>query len=196
MVADAAVLARSARGDRSALGELWRIYHPALLRYLRTRTVSSADDVASIVWIDVGSSISRFSGDGDDFRRWLFTIAHRRSVDDLRRTTRRREVGEAPSGDGVSHDRRLHDNLTDDAANAFDAGASLDRAIELIRRLPPEMAEAVMLRIVNDLTYGDVAEILGTSEGNVRVLVHRGLRSLRSKIVVTNSDGFTMNTMS
>ena len=49
-----------------------------------------------------------------------------------------------------------------------------------------------MLRIVNDLTYADVAKILGTSEGNVRVLVHRGLRSLRAKIAVTNADGSTM----
>ncbi len=49
-----------------------------------------------------------------------------------------------------------------------------------------------MLRIVNELTYADVAEILGTSEGNVRVLVHRGLRSLRSKIVVTNPEHSTM----
>jgi RNA polymerase sigma-70 factor (ECF subfamily) len=191
MVADASLLARSTRGDRGALAELWRIYHPALLRYLRTRAVSSAEDVASNVWIDVGSSISRFTGDGNDFRRWLFTIAHRRSVDDLRRTARRREVRELPSDD-VSRDRRQHDDLVGDADDAFDAGGSLDRAIALIRRLPPEMAEAVMLRIVNDLSYADVAQILGTSEGNVRVLVHRGLRTLRSKIVVTKSDGLTM----
>ena len=192
MVADTSVLERSARGDRSAFAELWRIYHPALLRYLRARAVSSAEDVASNVWIDVGSSISRFVGDGDDFRRWLFTIAHRRSVDELRRTTRRREVAEAPTHDDWSIDRRVHGDVTDGADVAFEAGASLDRAIELIRRLPAEMAEAVMLRIVNDLSYADVAEILGTSEGNVRVLVHRGLRSLRSKIVVTNSDGSSM----
>jgi RNA polymerase sigma-70 factor (ECF subfamily) len=191
MVADASLLARSTRGDRGALAELWRIYHPALLRYLRTRAVSSAEDVASNVWIDVGSSISRFTGDGHDFRRWLFTIAHRRSVDDLRRTARRREVGELPADD-LSRDRRQHDDLVGDADDAFDAGGSLDRAIALIRRLPPEMAEAVMLRIVNDLSYADVAQILGTSEGNVRVLVHRGLRTLRSKIVVTKSDGLTM----
>ena len=149
--------------------------------------MACADDVASTVWIDVGSSIARFIGDGDDFRRWLFTIAHRRSVDEIRRTTRRREVRVRPV---VGHACTA---TTDRGADrAFEDGASLDRAIELVRRLPPEMAEAVMLRIVNDLTYADVAEILGTSEGNVRVLVHRGLRSLRSKIVVTNSDRSTM----
>ncbi len=192
MVAAVSVLERATRGDRDALAELWRAYHPALLRYLRTRAVSSADDVASTVWLDVGSAISRFTGDGDDFRRWLFTIAHRRSVDELRRRARRREDGQASISEGSSHDRRYGDDLTTGTDDSFDDGASLDRAIELVRRLPPEMAEAVMLRIVNDLTYADVAKILGTSEGNVRVLVHRGLRSLRTKVAVTNADGSTM----
>jgi RNA polymerase sigma-70 factor, ECF subfamily len=192
MVAASSVLERATRGDRDALAELWRAYHPALLRYLRTRAVSSADDVASTVWLDVGSAISRFAGDGDDFRRWLFTIAHRRSVDELRRRARRREDGQASGSEVASHDRRHRDDLTAGAEDSFEDGASLDRAIELVRRLPPEMAEAVMLRIVNDLTYADVAKILGISEGNVRVLVHRGLRSLRTKLAVTNADGSTM----
>ena len=192
MVAGASVLERATRGDRDALAELWRAHHPAVLRYLRTRAVSSAEDVASTVWLDVGSAISRFTGDGDDFRRWLFTIAHRRSVDELRRTVRRRANGQAPGSDGDVHDRRHRDDLTASSEDSYEDGASLDRAIELVRRLPPEMAEAVMLRIVNDLTYNDVAKILGTSEGNVRVLVHRGLRSLRTKVAVTNADGSTM----
>lgn len=192
MVAATPVLERAARGDRDAHAELWRIYQPPLLRYLRTRAVPSAEDVASTVWVDVASSISRFVGDGDDFRKWLFTIAHRRSVDELRRTTRRREVDHLVARDGTASDRVAGDLSADAVHIAFEDGASLDRAIELIRRLPPEMGEAVMLRIVNDLTYADVAEILGTSEGNVRVLVHRGLRSLRAKIAVTNSDGPTM----
>ena len=100
MVAAVSVLERARRGDRDALAELWRAYHPALLRYLRTRAVSSAEDVASTVWLDVGSAISRFSGDGDDFRGWLFTIAHRRSVDELRRTARRREDRQASGSTG------------------------------------------------------------------------------------------------
>jgi len=182
-VAADATLARATTGDRDALAELWRTYQPSLLRYLRARAVSCADDVASTVWIDVSSSIARFAGDGDDFRRWLFTIAHRRSVDEIRRTTRRREVVQPVVGDGAPAEA---------ADRTFEDGGSLERALELVRRLPPEMAEAVMLRIVNEFTYADVAEILGTSEGNVRVLVHRGLRSLRSKIVVTNLEPTTM----
>src|SRR5215218_8764388 len=98
MIAATSVLERASRGDRDALAELWRTYQAPLLRYLRTRRVSSPEDTASTVWLDVGSSISRFSGDGDDFRRWLFTIAHRRSVDELRSKTKRREESQPLTG--------------------------------------------------------------------------------------------------
>jgi RNA polymerase sigma-70 factor, ECF subfamily len=48
----------------------------------------------------------------------------------------------------------------------------------LVRRLPPDQADAVLLRIIADLDVGDVAAIMGKREGNVRVLVHRGLEKL------------------
>jgi len=128
----------------------------------------------------------------DNLRGWLFTIAHRRSVDELRSKTKRREQSQPLTANDAPSEGVPHDPATVGADSAFEDLTSLDRAIELVRRLPPDMAEAVMLRIVNDLSYADVAKILGTSEGSVRVLVHRGLRSLRSKIVVTNSDGSPM----
>ena len=79
-------------GQREALADLWRTHHAPLLRYLRARRMASPEDVASQVWIDVARSIERFEGGADDFRRWLFTIAHRRSVDDVRRAVRRSDT--------------------------------------------------------------------------------------------------------
>jgi DNA-directed RNA polymerase specialized sigma24 family protein len=61
-------------------------------------------------------------------------------------------------------------------------GCGDDDALRLIRRLPPDMAEAVSLRIAADLTVADVAEIMGKRAGTVRVLVHRGLERLGSMI--------------
>jgi RNA polymerase sigma-70 factor, ECF subfamily len=56
----------------------------------------------------------------------------------------------------------------------------------LLAALPDDQAEAVMLRVVNDLPTADVASVMGTSVGNVRVLVHRGLTRLRRKLSVTD----------
>ncbi len=177
-------LERARAGGRDALAELWRTHHAAVLRYLRAKRVGSPEDVASQVWIDVARSIDRFEGDADDFRRWLFTIAHRRSVDEVRRAVRRADdaqVEPVPSdGADVEHERN----------------GALERAIELVSQLPDNLAEAVMLRVVNDLSIADVAAVMGTTEGNVRVLVHRGVTRLRRMMDVTDDARSTMKRVS
>jgi RNA polymerase sigma-70 factor (ECF subfamily) len=168
------------RGDRDALAELWRTHQAALLRYLRARRAPSPDDLASQVWVDIATSIDRFEGEADDFRRWLFTIAHRRSVDEIRRVVRRSDLSVRAADHVVGADVE-HDRLD-----------ALDRAIALVSTLPDNLAEAVMLRVVNELPIADVASVMGTTEGNVRVLVHRGLTRLRRKISVTEDAPQTM----
>jgi RNA polymerase sigma-70 factor, ECF subfamily len=165
-------------GDREALAELWRAYQAPLLRYLRTRRTPSPDDVASQVWIDVAKSIARFEGDDDDFRRWLFTIGHRRSIDAIRQVVRTSAPRSALSVRAADHAAGADVDHEDDGA--------LSRAIALLATLPDDQAEAVMLRVVNDLPTADVASVMGTSVGNVRVLVHRGLTRLRRKVSVTD----------
>jgi RNA polymerase sigma-70 factor (ECF subfamily) len=183
------VIERARNGERDALGELWRAYQPAVLRYLRSRRTSSPEDVASQVWADVASSLERFEGDGDDFRRWLFTIAHRRSVDSIRRSVREDRVA-------IRAADEVETTSADVAAGAdeeFERVESLDRALALIARMPDQMGAAVMLRVVNEMPITHVAEILRTSEGNVRVLVHRGMERLRRKLAVTDDASSTMN---
>ncbi len=77
----------------------------------------------------------------------------------------------------------------------FDRNGSIDRALALVASLPDQMGAAVMLRVVNEMPVADVAEILRTSEGNVRVLVHRGVERLRRKLAVTDDDSQTMRVM-
>jgi DNA-directed RNA polymerase specialized sigma24 family protein len=61
-----------------------------------------------------------------------------------------------------------------------------------VATLPDAQAEAVMLFVVNELPAADVAAIMQTTEGNVRVLVHRGVTRLRRRIAVTDHSTPTM----
>ncbi len=169
-IADEQTLDRARRGDSDALADLWTIYQPQLLRLLRTRGRSAAEDIASQTWIDVGRSIERFDGDGDGFRNWIFTIAQRRAIDETRRFARRNESALE------SITPRLAARRTDPM------GDSLDGVLALLRTLQPVAAEVVMLRVVHDLPVAEVAAITGQTESNVRVLAHRALERLRRTI--------------
>jgi RNA polymerase sigma-70 factor (ECF subfamily) len=181
------VIGRARTGDREALGQLWRAYNHLLLRYFRGKGMPEPEDLASTVWIEVAGGLQRFEGDEPDFRRWLFTIAARRRIDDIRSSNRRQEhlAREREAARPVS---------AASAADDSEQARALERALELIRTLPPDQAEAVLLRVVGDLSVSEVAQIMGRREGHIRVLVHRGLNRLGERAVVTKPPSESMST--
>ena len=165
------------RGDEQALAALWRELQPALLRYLRAVDAGAAEDIASETWLEVTRRLDRFSGGERDFRGWLFTIARHRAIDTRRRAARHRTAPVAwlPERPG----------LDDPAADVL-AGLSTEASVRLVSELPPEQAEAVLLRVMAGLDTERVAQIMGKQPGNVRVLSHRGLRSLARRLTLDN----------
>jgi RNA polymerase sigma-70 factor, ECF subfamily len=174
------VIERARSGDADALGHLWRTYNHLLLRYFRGKGMAEPEDLASTVWVEVASSLPRFEGSEYDFRRWLFTIAARRRIDDIR-STKRQEAR-------TQRDRQTTIiEYAPDAQVVADQAAAIDRALAIIRTLPSDQAEAVLLRVIGELGIAEVAAIMGASEGNVRVLVHRGLKRLAEPAAKTSS---------
>jgi RNA polymerase sigma-70 factor (ECF subfamily) len=180
------VIERAREGDREALGQLWRAYNHLLLRYFRGKGMADPEDLASTVWLEVANGLHRFQGGEPDFRRWLFTIATRRRIDDIRASKRREQHTER-------HVEWRAPVMALSAADESEQAAALDRALALVRTLPADQAEAVLLRVVADLSVAEVATILGRREGTVRVLVHRGLKRLAERSVVTESPVRTMS---
>lgn len=171
------------QGDTDALAVLWRAHQPLLLRYLRGRGAHDAADITSQVWIDAARSLHRFEGDADDFRRWIFTIARRRLVDEHRRHGRREErwLG-----------ARRPDDTVPGADDAFDERDSLSRALALVARLPDKTRDAVLLRYVADLSVADAAAVMGLRAGHVRVLAHRGLQQLEQLLAAETGEVVTL----
>jgi RNA polymerase sigma-70 factor, ECF subfamily len=162
------LLGQAQRGDPDALASLYRRLGPAVLAYLRTCEQHEAEDLASQVWIDVATGLRRFTGDEAGFRRWVFTIARRRAIDMGRR---RRSIDPQPAAEAAA-----------DAEQEALERISSHEALALIRSLPTDQAEVVILRVLVDRSVHDVAAILGKGEGAVRALQHRALRSLAKKI--------------
>lgn len=159
-------------GDEAAFARLWRSLQPALLRYLRVVVGDTAEDVASDTWLQASRDLHRFDGTPAAFRVWLFRIARHRGLDERRRAARRRESPHEPADPDTSGGQ-VRDVAYDVLENS-DTGWALG----LIASLPPDQAEAVMLRVVAGLDVAQTAQVLGKRPGAVRVAAMRGLRRL------------------
>ncbi len=179
----AAALEGARQADEAAFALLYRDAHPPLLRYLRGMSADLAEDSASETWLEVARSLDSFSGPEPAFRAWLFAIARRKLIDRIRYETRRPSA----SWDDLDLIGPVARDVAEDVVDAD----STTQALALVRTLPRDQAEAVLLRVVADLDYADVAEIMGRSAGAVRVLVHRGLRRLEQELATRRTRGVT-----
>jgi RNA polymerase sigma-70 factor (ECF subfamily) len=167
-------LAHARTGDDAAFACIFRDVQPALLRYLRVIT-PEPEDVAGETWIQVVTGLRRFRGGEQDFRAWLFSIARNRAADAGRSRHRRPAVP-------LDMTEAAQQPTTTDAADQALEAVSTQAAMELIKLLPREQAEIIVLRVVAGLDASDVAKIVGKTPGAVRVAAHRGLRRLAGQV--------------
>jgi RNA polymerase sigma factor (sigma-70 family) len=166
------VLAAARAGAEWAWERIYGDLAPSVAGYLRAHGASEPEDVAGEVFLQVVRGLDGFEGGEAAFRAWVFTIAHRRCVDDVRRGARRPvrlvddEVLERAAGWGGD----VHE----------DAAAHLDETAvrEAILGLPGDQRSVLLLRILGDLTIEEVARAVGKRPGAVKALQRRALRRM------------------
>ncbi|MEX2290057.1 MAG: sigma-70 family RNA polymerase sigma factor [Mycobacteriales bacterium] len=168
------VLLAARLGEGWALTALFHGYAGPVGGYVRARTSAEVDDLVSEIFTSAFTSLDRFTGGEADFRGWLFTIAARRVVDDLRRRGRRVQTS-------------FYDPADDPRTEASAEDRSLDRMGEqwargVLDQLVPDQREVLLLRVLGDLTVEQVAAQLGKTPGAVKQLQRRGLAAA-AKIV-------------
>jgi RNA polymerase sigma-70 factor (ECF subfamily) len=169
------------RGDAHGFAVLWRALQPSLLRYLTVVCPDAAEDVASETWLHASRDLPGFRGDAVSFRVWLFRIARHRGIDENRRAWRRKEQAHE------AIDALREGSVTRDVSLDVIEANETQRALDLIRTLPPDQAEAVMLRAVVGLDVAGTAQVLGKRPGAVRIAAMRGLRRLAAHPDVQSS---------
>ena len=168
------VLTAAQAGAGWAFEVLYRDLSPSVTGYLRLHGAVEPDDLASETFIGVFTGLSGFSGGEDALRAWVFTIAHRRLVDDWRRRSRRPQVADDP-GDLTE---LLGGDVEDDAL----VGVGTETVHRLCAELPDDQRSVLLMRILADLTVEQVAAAMGRSVGAVKALQRRGLRTLRTRL--------------
>lgn len=167
----AALVEAARRGEAWALTEIWQRFAPAVTGYLRGRGATEPDDLTSDVFVAVFEKLRTFRGDENDLRAFVFTVAHHRLVDDLRRRARRGTAVEYDAG----ADPRRTGSAEDEALDALHT----ERVRALLSRLSDDQREVLLLRVVGDLSLEQTAAALGKRVGAVKALQHRALATLR-----------------
>ena len=170
------VVSAAVEGDRRAVGVLFEVVNPRLVRYLGLMVGRDAEDVASDTWVEVMRSLPRYVGGADTIGAWIIGIGRNRALTHFRRAR--------------SRPRSVADSATfaDVLASTSDTYASVEEAmgtaeaLARIASLPKEQAEAVFLRSVVGLDATGAADVLGKKAGAVRTACHRGLKRLEREL--------------
>ena len=173
---DAALLARVRAGDESALGLIYDAHAGVVYGLARrvTRDEHLAQDITQEVFTYLWELPDRVDLDRGSLRSYLAVLAHRRAVDEVRRSERRAR-SEASLEEPVAEDGP-ENAIVDTAAAAW----SKQRIADVLAKLPDEQRAAICLAYFDGLTYTQVARALGIPEGTAKSRLRLALGRLRT----------------
>jgi RNA polymerase sigma-70 factor (ECF subfamily) len=167
------LISLAAAGNRDAFGRLYERYQLRVLRHALFLTGDPllAEDLTEQTFLNALQAISRYQARGVPFVAWLLritcnlTINHKKSA----KNNGHAQLPEALEAQGVAYSPEDSCELKDDSRRVWDE----------VRHLPDEQRQVIVMRFIDDLSYQDIAQILGKSVGAVRVVHFRALTNLR-----------------
>ena len=175
-----ALVRRSQNADRAAFEELVRRTARLVFSrlYLETGDAHRAEDLSQETFLLAWRSIQQVS-DPKGFRSWLIAIARSVLVDAARHDSRKKRGGAASK---TSEFPRLVADPNPDPAQAAIRDEERGQVLGLLRSLPEEYREPLMLRYIAGADYDAIGQQLGLSNGSLRGLLHRGMTRLRGEL--------------
>ena len=167
---DLELIRRWKGGDDRAATELVERHASALARFaVSSGERHDVDELVQDTFVRAFNSLDGFRGDSS-FRTWLFTIQRRLLLDRRRAEKRRRDRDELQETDAATEY---------DALDSVVADETQGRLREAVKRLSPTQREVFTLRITEGLSYKEIAEAVGTTEGAARVHYHNAMRVVK-----------------
>ena len=194
---DAEVVAALKRGDQAVFAELVDAYSPGLLRMARmfVRDRAVAEEVVQETWLAVLRGIDRFEG-RSSLKTWIYRI-----LMNTARTRGQREARSIPfSAAAGDNDTSVDPDRFLDAGHRFAGdwtlgpaewqtpeeellqGETRDAILRAIEELPPAQRAVITMRDVEGFPPAEVSELLGITDGNQRVLLHRARSKVRGEL--------------
>jgi RNA polymerase sigma-70 factor (ECF subfamily) len=167
---DRELIARWKAGDDRAATALVERHAAALARFaVSSGERSEIDELVQDTFVRAFNSLDGFRGDSS-FRTWLFTIERRLLLDRRRAEKRRRDKAEVQENDASTEY---------DALDGVVADETQRRVQEAVQHLSPTQREVFTLRVMEGLSYKEIADAVGTTEGAARVHYHNAMRAVK-----------------
>jgi len=169
---DVALITRWMEGDQRAASALVARHVGPLARFVNSLGVHVApDELVQDTFVKAFGSLDTFRAESS-LRSWLFTIARRLVLDQRRASTRDRLH---VALDGVQNQLVSADDVLDGVV----ADESAERVRAAVARLSPMQREVFTLRVVEGLSYKEIASVASTTEGAARVHYHNAMRAVK-----------------
>jgi RNA polymerase sigma-70 factor (ECF subfamily) len=161
--------ARAKQADPQAFAQIYERYAPAIYRYIyfRIGEHAQAEDLCADVFLAMLEDMGRYEERGRPISAWLYSIAHARTVDLVRRRQRHPQqpleswLGACEGIEGLVADTLQHQELR-----------------QALTTLTPQQRQVLILRFVHQLSIQEAARQIGRSQHAVKSLQHRALHAL------------------
>jgi RNA polymerase sigma-70 factor (ECF subfamily) len=182
---DAVLMLRVKRGDMAAFEELVEKYkQPVTNVIFRTiQDATEAEDLAQNVFVQVFKSAHRYEVTAK-FSTWLFTIARNLCLNEIRRRSRHRADSlDATLTETEDQPARQYEDVKNFSPPDAVLQGELEQKIqEAVAELPENQRTAILLCRQDELSYEDIARVLGTTLSATKSLIHRGRETLKQNL--------------
>jgi RNA polymerase sigma-70 factor (ECF subfamily) len=170
------LLLLASQGDRDAFGLLYERYVDRIFNYVyyRTGNLHDAEDLTARVFQRAMNHIHNYTDRGVPFSAWLYRIAHNLVANWHRDRSRKQEI--------PLEDLPILPSKGDHPEKNLVRSQEQEALLKLIRRLPAERQNLLILKFVENLSNAEIGAIMGRSEGAIKSLYHRTLLALRDQL--------------
>jgi RNA polymerase sigma-70 factor (ECF subfamily) len=167
---DQQLIARWKAGDSRAASLLVSRHADALARFaVSSGEREEVEELVQDTFVRAFGSLDAFRGESS-LRTWLFTIERRLMLDRRRSERRQRAMVSIEPSDAVTEFDALDGLLAEEAET---------RVRKAVMSLSPTQHEVFTLRVEQGLSYKEIAEVVGTTEGAARVHYHNAMRAVK-----------------
>ena len=170
------LVASAASGSFEAFGKLYHIYAEQIYRYVfyQVKNKMLAEDITADVFLRALKAINSCRGKEATFSSWLYRIAHNCVIDNFRSTKRTMPIEtEILTGSG-------------DPGQELEKKVERQEILEVIAYLPKNQRQVIILKFIDELDNCEIGQIMGKSEGAIRILQMRALGMLREKLGISS----------